>query len=148
MNKILLACLLAANLSLATQALAADPDTSTGDARTKVELPDMMKVHMLGNMRDHLQALSEIQTALAKGQLDKAGDIAETRIGMSSLESHGASHLAPFMPKDMQDIGTEMHHAASRFAMKASEGDLPKALDALSKVTEQCVACHMNYRVN
>jgi Cytochrome C' len=148
MKNILQACLLAATLSLAVQAVAADPDTSTRDARTRVDLPDMMKAHMLGNMRDHLQALSEIQTALAKGQLDKASDIAETRIGMSSLESHGASHLAPFMPKGMQDIGTEMHHAASRFAMVASEGDLPRALDALSKVTEQCVACHMNYRVN
>lgn len=108
----------------------------------------MMKAHMLGNMRDHLQAVSEIQAALAKGQLDKAGDIAEARIGMSSLVAHDAAHMAPFMPKGMQEIGSEMHHAASRFAMIASEGDLPKALDALSKVTEQCVACHMNYRVN
>ncbi len=143
MKKIRQAFLLAATLPLAAQTGAADQD-----ARTRVDLPDMMKAHMLGNMRDHLQAMSEIQAALAKGQLDKAGDIAETRIGMSSLDSHGASHLAPFMPKGMQDIGTEMHHAASRFAMIASEGDLPKALDALSKVTEQCVACHMNYRVN
>jgi len=108
----------------------------------------MMKTHMLGNMRDHLLALHDIQVALAKGQLDKAGDIAETRIGMSSMDSHDASHMAPFMPKGMQNIGTEMHHAASRFAMTASEGDLPRSLDALSKVTEQCVACHMSYRVN
>ncbi len=143
MKKILRTCLLAATLSLVTQAGAADRD-----ARTMVEFPAMMKAHMLGNMRDHLQAVSEIQAALAKGQLDKAGDIAEARIGMSSLVAHDAAHMAPFMPKGMQEIGSEMHHAASRFAMIASEGDLPKALDALSKVTEQCVACHMNYRVN
>jgi hypothetical protein len=86
--------------------------------------------------------------ALAKGNLDKASDIAENRIGMSSLESHNAAHMAPFMPEGMQNIGTEMHHAASRFAMTASEGDLPRSLAALSKVTEQCVACHMTYRVN
>jgi len=40
-----------------------------------------------------------------------------------------------------------MHHAASRFAMAAQEGDLPRALDSLSKVTQQCVACHSTYRV-
>lgn len=148
MKKLLQACVLASSLILAAQSGAADPDTSSRDARTKVDLPDMMKTHMLGNMRDHLQALSEIQTALAQGQLDKAGDIAESRIGMSSMIAHDAAHMAPFMPKGMQDIGTEMHHAASRFAMTASEGDLPRALDALSKVTAQCVACHMNYRVN
>lgn len=143
MKKILQTCLLAGILSLAAQAGAADQD-----ARTKVDFPGMMKTHFLGNMRDHLQALSEIQAALAKGQLDKAGEIAEARIGMSSLIAHDASHMAPFMPKGMQDIGTEMHHAASRFAITASEGDLPRALEGLSKVTEQCVACHMNYRVN
>jgi len=118
------------------------------DARQKVELPEMMRQHMLGNMRDHLSALHEIQTALAKGELDRAGDIAEERIGMSSLISHNASHMAPYMPKGMQAIGTEMHHAASRFAMTAHEGDLVRALDGLSKVTQQCVACHTTYRVN
>lgn len=143
MKKILQTCILAGSLVLAAQSYAADQDT-----RTRVDLPAMMKTHMLRSMRDHLLALHEIQAALAKGQLDKAGDIAETRIGMSSLDSHNASHMAPFMPEGMQSIGTAMHHAASRFAMTASEGDLPRSLDALSKVTEQCVACHMSYRVN
>jgi hypothetical protein len=143
MKKTLQTCTLAGSFIFAAQSAAADQDT-----RTKVDMPDMMKTHMLGDMRDHLQALNEIQAALAKGEFDKAADIAEARIGMSSLIAHDASHMAPFMPKGMQDIGTEMHHAASRFAMTAMEGDLSRSLDALSKVTEQCVACHMSYRVN
>jgi hypothetical protein len=143
LNKILQTSLLASSLLFAAQSGAADED-----ARTRVDFPDMMKSHFLGNMRDHLQALHDIQTALAKGQLDKAAEIAEAKIGMSSMIAHNSSHLAPFMPKGMQDIGTEMHHAASRFAMIANEGDLPKALDGLPKITEQCVACHMSYRVN
>lgn len=126
--------------------------TQTGqaedDARIMVELPDMMRTHMLGNMRDHLQVVSEVQAALAKNELGRAGDIAETRLGMSSLASHNAAHMAPYMPKAMQEIGTEMHHAASRFAMTASEGDLAHALADLGKVTEQCVACHASFRVN
>ncbi len=133
----------AGSLLLMFQAGRAEDDT-----RSKVELPDMMKAHMLANMRDHLQVVSEIQSALAKSELDRAADIAETRLGMSSLASHNAAHMAPFMPKAMQQIGTEMHHAASRFAMTANEGDLTRALADLSKVTEQCVACHMGFRVN
>lgn len=117
------------------------------DSRETVALPAMMKNHMLGNMRDHLLVLHEIQVALARGELDKAGDIAEIRIGMSSLVSHNAAHMAPYMPKGMQAAGTEMHHAASRFAMIAKEGDLPKALEGLSRVTQQCVACHTGYRL-
>jgi cytochrome c556 len=70
---------------------------------------------------------------------------------MSSLEAHGASHLAGFMPQGMQDIGTAMHKAASRFAVTAQEAgvtrDLPRALGALSEVTTQCVACHAAYRL-
>jgi cytochrome c556 len=143
MKKILQTCLLASSLILLAQTCDADEDT-----RIKVDLPAMMKTHMLHSMRDHLLAVHEIQTALAKGEFDKASDIAENRIGMSSLESHNAAHMAPFMPEGMQNIGTEMHHAASRFAMTASEGDLSRSLAALSKVTAQCVACHMSYRVN
>ncbi|MBS4098625.1 MAG: cytochrome c [Sulfuricella sp.] len=56
--------------------------------------------------------------------------------------------MATFMPKGMQAVGTEMHHAASRFALVAKEGDLVKALEGLSLVTQQCVACHTTYRVN
>lgn len=121
--------------------------SAEADGREAMELPAMMKSHMLGNMRDHLSVLHEIQTALARGELDKAGDIAESRIGMSSLASHNAAHMAPYMPKGMQAIGTEMHHAASRFAMTAKEGDLPATLEGLSRVTQQCVACHAAYRL-
>ena len=137
-------------MSVAVSLLFALPVFAAGEqgSRQEVKLPDMMKQHMLGNMRDHLLALHEIQAALAKGELDKAGDIAEERIGMSSLASHDAAHMAPYMPKAMQDIGTEMHHSASRFAMTAKEGDARRALDSLSKVTEQCVACHAAYRLN
>jgi cytochrome c556 len=70
---------------------------------------------------------------------------------MSSLQSHGASHMAGFMPKGMQETGTAMHQAASRFAVSAQETavtrDLPGALGALSRVTAQCVACHASYRL-
>ena len=33
----------------------------------------------------------------------------------------GAAHMAPYMPKPMQDIGTQMHRAASRFSRTAQE---------------------------
>jgi hypothetical protein len=143
MKKMLSAGVVAATLLLA-HPLAAVAD----DGRELVRLPDMMKEHMLANMRDHLAALHEIQAALATGHLDQAGDIAEHRIGMSSLEAHNAAHMAPFMPKGMREIGNEMHHAASRFAITTQEGDLPKALGALAKITQQCILCHAGYRVN
>jgi len=121
------------------------------DTRQAIEMPAPMREHMLANMRDHLAALGEIQAALAKGKFEQAANIAENRIGMSSLQGHGAAHMAPYMPKGMQDTGTAMHRAASRFARTTQEAavtnDLPRTLGALADLTQQCVACHASYRL-
>jgi hypothetical protein len=122
------------------------------DNRTLVHFPDYLRIHTLASMRDHLQALSEIQAALANEKFDKAGEIAEQRLGMSSLKLHGAHEVAPYMPKAMQDMGTTMHHSASRFAIAAGNaavnGDVKPALAALSEVTRSCVACHSRFRLH
>ncbi len=121
------------------------------DGRHAVELPDMMKSHMLANMRDHLFTLDEIQAALGSGKFEAAAELAEKRLGMSSLDAHGAAHMAGFMPREMQEIGTGMHRAASRFAVLAQEASVSRdpapSLRALSEVTRQCVACHAGYRL-
>ena len=121
------------------------------DTRQKLDFPEMMQQHMLSNMRDHLLAISEIQAFMAAAEYDKAAAVAEQRLGMSSLDNHGAAHMAQMMPKDMQDIGTVMHKAASQFAITVVDtgaiGDLKRALGDLSKVTQQCVSCHKAYRL-
>lgn len=117
------------------------------NTRQLVKLPEMMQHHMLANMRDHLNTLNQILIYMGEGKLDKAGDLAEAHLGMSSLPLHGASHMAKFMPLDMQRLGTTMHRAASRFALKAQEGSLIPAYKALSHVTSACVACHAAYRI-
>ncbi|MGA9574808.1 MAG: hypothetical protein WBS20_12765 [Lysobacterales bacterium] len=118
------------------------------DTRQLVDLPAKMQQHMLANMRDHLATINEILLLMASDELDQAADIAEARLGMSSLETHGASQMAPFMPEGMRDAGTGMHHAASRFALKAEEGDAPAAYTSLTEVTSACVACHSAYRIH
>jgi hypothetical protein len=128
------------------------PTFSFADSRQLVELPVMMRDHMLENMRDHLLALTEIQQYLALEEYEKASTVAENRLGMSSLGGHGASHMARFMPAAMQQIGTQMHKAASRFATIVQEGGLegstPKIAEGLAGVMQQCVACHSSYRVH
>jgi hypothetical protein len=121
------------------------------DMREFVRFPDALREHTLANMRDHLQTLQEIQEALARGQEGVASRIAEQRLGMSSLSLHGAQEVAKYMPQGMQDVGTDMHRSASRFAIVAQNagvtGDLKPALEALSKVTAACVGCHAAYRL-
>lgn len=121
------------------------------DRRLAVEFPPMLREHTLANMRDHLLALQQIQSALAAGRFDEAAEVSERRLGLSSLESHGAHDVAKFMPQGMQDAGTAMHRSASRLALAAQDAaaknDLKPALAALAEVTATCVACHAGYRL-
>jgi len=126
--------------------------TFAQDTRTKVDFPPMMQEHMMANMRDHLLALQTITQQLSTQQFEAAADTAEQRLGMSSMDKHGAAHMGKLMPKEMAMIGTDMHHAASRFALVARDaevdGGLEKAFGALSEVMQQCVACHSSYKVH
>jgi hypothetical protein len=121
------------------------------DTRQAVAFPAALREHTLANMRDHLLALQQIQAALAQGDYDQAGEIAEQRLGMSSLALHGAHDVAPYMPEGMKAAGTAMHRNASRLAVAARDAgatdDLKPVLHALANVTAQCVACHAGYRV-
>ncbi len=121
---------------------------SDDDKREFVDLPEMMQQHQLVSMRDHLNAINEILFNMGEGDLDKAAETAENRLGMTSLKSHHASHMAKFMPEGMRQAGTNMHRAASRFALKAEEGDVLIAYKALQKVTGACVACHAGYKTH
>ncbi|MFP4252217.1 MAG: hypothetical protein ACOC02_02835 [Guyparkeria sp.] len=145
--------LLLAGIALATSAIGAAPHdghAAVSDDRQAVSLPAPMRTHMLANMRDHLEAMGEIQAALADEDFTAAADIAESRLGMSSMEEHGASRMARFMPEGMREIGGRMHRSASKFARISRDaevtGDLRPPLEALAGVNRQCVACHAGYR--
>ncbi len=125
--------------------------SSEADTREFVRFPPELVDHTTANMRDHLLALQQINDALARNEPETAGKIAEERLGMSSLRLHGAAEVAKFMPQGMQDAGTAMHKAASRFAIEAQNaavaGDLKPALGALGEVMAACVSCHASYRL-
>ena len=146
----LLACvaLVAMTSGLAGPTLAAD------ETRELVAMPEMMQQHMLGNMRDHVRALEDILGLLAEGRGGDAAAVAEARLGLSSLNLHGAAHIATFMPKPMQEAGTQMHRAASRFATLATEAEVDPTVEnqqqlfgALQDITQACNACHAGYRI-
>jgi membrane protease subunit (stomatin/prohibitin family) len=124
---------------------------ATVDGRLLVTYPEPLRVQTLANMRDHLSTMGAIQDALARGSFDQASELAERRLGMSSLDMHGAHEVAMYMPKGMQDAGTMMHRTASRFAITAKDasatGDLRPVLAALANLNLTCVACHAAYRI-
>ncbi len=130
------------------------PGAPSGDGREFVRLPEPMQEHMLGNMRDHLATLNGILGDIADSKLEEAAKLAEQRLGMSSLGAHDAAHMAPFMPHPMQNLGTSMHHAASRLAITLQNASVSPSLETMAEVnrglhevTTACTACHASYRI-
>lgn len=128
--------------------------TAAEDSRELVKMPPMMQAHMLKNMREHLETLDSILANLAEGDTDAAAEIAEKRLGMSSMSMHGAHHMAPLMPEAMRAFGGRMHRAASRFVIVARDAELDpgvesqrKVYKALQAITENCNGCHQAYRI-
>ena len=115
------------------------------DTRLAIEFPNGIKQAMLERMRRNLSDVHEIQSALAESNFERAAEVAEFSLGLSSLGPHNARQ-APYMPPEMQHLGMEMHSASSRVARAAQEADAMKALGALSQVTGLCVGCHAIYR--
>ncbi|MEO7337563.1 MAG: hypothetical protein ABIV63_13375 [Caldimonas sp.] len=113
--------------------------------------PTPLRIHTLANMRDHLQTMGDIQQALSTGSFDKASELAEQRLGLSSLELHGAHDVARYMPAGMQEAGLAMHRAASKLALVANDasvtGDLKSVLASLHRLNQTCVACHAAFRL-
>jgi len=123
-------------------------DSSIGDPRQFVAMPEQTRELMRKEMLDHLAALNIIVGFMASNNFDAAADIAETRMGKSSMGKHRATGMGPgrYMPLEMRNIGWSMHDAASELSRAAKQGDIKGAYSALEKVTNACVACHYNYR--
>ena len=109
---------------------------------------------MLSNMRDHLVTLNDIIGGIAEEKYDQAAKLVEQRLGMSSLTAHDAAHMAPFMPKPMQDMGTNMHHAASQLVIVLQDASITpdaqsmRRIDkAIHQITSACTSCHAAYRI-
>ena len=117
------------------------------DTRQEVKFPIELKKHTLHNMRDHLKALYEILDALGKDNIDRASEISESRLGMSSMRLHGANRIAPYMPMTMRKMGVALHHASSKFALVVQEENPQKTYKALSKITASCIACHAQFKL-
>lgn len=142
------ACIVFCLMAIALSAFAADQPhkgSAARDTRMAVDFPEGIKQAMLERMRRNLSDVHEIQKALAESDFNRAADVAEFSLGLSSLGPHNARQ-APYMPPEMQRLGMEMHSASSRVARAAQEADAIKALGALSQVTGLCVSCHAVYR--
>lgn len=147
---------------------------SPSDQREMLNFPPEMQVNFLANMRDHMQTLNEVLQAMAGSDYAGAARIASERLGLDSPSAAGCKPsdkpaaapaaqskpaasmsmdemMALYMPEAMRAVGLSMHTSASEFAAVAAQAattrDQGAVVTALSRVTENCVACHSAYRL-
>ena len=138
------------------------------DGRKFVLFPPELISHQLKTMRDHMEALDGILSALAADDYPAAAAIANARLGLDSPSAAGCKPprqgapppgkgsmeemMGLYMPEDMRALGVAMHSAASDFATAALEAkgkaDPKIAYQAVSQVTAHCTACHAAFRVH
>ena len=137
-----------ASLDDDTDVTEAAPDSQLMDLRSYVEMPEKARRILQEDMLDHLAVLNEINRYLAENDLLAAADVAETGMGRSLLSKYQDEEMRPgrYMPKEMREIGWELHAAAAQFVTAAKHGNLQKTLLAYHRITSACVACHYSYR--
>lgn len=143
--------LAAYSVSLEDDTDAADlsPEPQFSDMRTFVKMPEQASQILLEDMLDHLAVLNEINHYLAENDLLAAADVAENGMGRSLLGKYQDEDMRPgrYMPKEMREIGWELHEAASEFVIAAKQVNLKKTLSAYYRITSACVSCHYSYRI-
>jgi len=132
-----------------TDVTEAEPESQFMDLRSYVEMPEKARQILQEDMLDHLAVLNEINRYLAENDLPAAADVAENGMGRSLLSKYQDEEMRPgrHMPKEMREIGWELHDAAAQLVTAARQGNLKKTLLAYQRITSACVACHYSYRI-
>lgn len=121
------------------------------DARQLAKLPAPAEATLREEMRDNLVALNEILSLAVAGKVKEAGEVAEKKLGTSTMGRHRSKPLdarpGPHMPAAMHELAVQGHRAATAFAVIAATGDREKTLAALPTLNNACVSCHLAYRV-
>ncbi|MBI5165660.1 MAG: hypothetical protein HY985_17380 [Magnetospirillum sp.] len=138
------------SLTAAALALAMTmPQVANAAERSVVQVPPEIRLAMAEVMRQQLDALNAVISAVAAGEFGKAAEIAEQGLGMTASARYGGARFSPYMPADMGRMGGATHRAGSRLAIALQDAELQapgeahaSVVKALAAVTEGCNGCH------
>jgi len=115
------------------------------DTRTELRLNEQMKVLQKTMMREHLSTLGEMIAALGADDLNRASEIARTKLGWNQAQERNCSMMSGG-EKDFLTLGKAMHMKADEFSRAAKAGKRKAALVTLSELINSCNACHNRFR--
>jgi hypothetical protein len=133
----------------AVEPVSGQPASAPVDNRQLVPMPPGAQALLRQDMVDNMVVLNGLLAHLAAAQFEQASELAEARLGVSSMGRHRGTGMGPgrFMPPEMHQLAIGMHQSATDLAGIAKTKDRSAADAALLKVTSFCVACHLGFRI-
>ena len=121
--------------------------TESTDGRIEILLNDNERNLVLAEMRAFLSSIQQINQGLSENNMElvteharKSGKTAQT--GMPGT-------LVGKLPLQFKKLGGDTHAKFDQLAMDADDlGDRNHALEQLSTLMKNCVACHAAYRID
>jgi hypothetical protein len=104
----------------------------------------MMANHQKQNMRDHLEAVQEIVTAIATDDY-VAVEKSAGRIGYSAQMGQMCAHMGAAAP-GFTEQAIAFHRTADRIAEAARAQDRSRVLVELGATLQTCTSCHAEWR--
>lgn len=118
--------------------------TAQTTKRRDLPLTAAMAEHHLQTMREHLQTVESVTTALGNKDyetaLKSAKSLASSSDTTSQCDAMGAA--AP----GFSALGQTLHKKADSLAQRISERDLTQSLKALGDTLKTCTSCHSTYQ--
>ena len=113
------------------------------DERISLGVQGPRKQHQLAMMRSHLEAVSDIVDALARGEFDSAAQTAQVKLGMTPQMKRMCNG---FQNEDFRNLALAFHASADDLAKALKTHDTSASLQALHVTMQYCTSCHSTYR--
>lgn len=116
------------------------------DQRTALDLPPAVRSGLNQTMREHLEALQAIVSALAQGDYQKGAEIAHEELGFPKHHEAMQREEGATFPKRYQELAMEHHQKAEELAKAISSKEMKAILPALEETIGACNACHRAFK--
>ena len=117
------------------------------DGRQAILLDESERNLVLGEMRMFLSSVQKITDGVSKNDMEIVVKAAR-EVGLAAQQAVPGS-LVGKLPLSFKKLGFDTHRKFDALALDAKElGDPQHALEQLSTLMNNCVACHSTYKIN
>jgi hypothetical protein len=119
---------------------------SIPDQRNALDLPPAVRNGLNQTMREHLEALEAIVSALARGDYKQGAEIAHEALGFPKHHEAMERERGANFPKRYQDLAIDHHQKAEELAKAISSKEMKNIFSALDQTIKACNACHRTFK--